>query len=357
METWNEFCYKLIDCKKKNASEEHYHLTIENQLSALGWKSYKGEICHKEHIPSGHGYAEPDILIKKEGVNQMVIEVKKPNHIQTSEERLQLLSYMRLCTLRVGIYIGEHIEIFYDQINSEEPVSVYRVPLELNDERGQQFMELIKRDNFDKNNFQQFCLLQLQEKKKLDILKSLKDDLLNGKYNTFLKDCLKNRIFKDGNSLFSESQIDDLLSTLQIKIFSEGVDTCFDNCFDNSEYIESDPSLSDGSKHKRDNTRYSLDGGKFLPKRKFVLQVVKKYTQLSNMTFAELLKDIPDEWQGSLGVIKKINEIGDPKRYFDEILYSADKLQFAVCNQWGKDNIQNIVKFAKKQGWRVETKS
>ena len=76
MEIWNEFCSYLIDCKERNVSEERYHEIIESQLSVLGWKRYKGEICHKERIPSGHGFAEPDIIIKKDGVNQMVIEVK-----------------------------------------------------------------------------------------------------------------------------------------------------------------------------------------------------------------------------------------------------------------------------------------
>ena len=148
MEIWNEFCSYLIDCKERNVTEERYHEIIESQLSFLGWKRYKGEICHKERIPSGHGFAEPDIVIKKDGVNQMVIEVKKPNHMQTKEERLQLLSYMRLCTLRVGIYIGEHIEIFYDaQGDTTEPVSVCIIPLTLDNEKGEKFVELIIRNN------------------------------------------------------------------------------------------------------------------------------------------------------------------------------------------------------------------
>ena len=66
MEIWNEFCSYLIDCKERNVSEERYHEIIESQLSVLGWKRYKGEICHKERIPSGHGFAEPDIIIKKD---------------------------------------------------------------------------------------------------------------------------------------------------------------------------------------------------------------------------------------------------------------------------------------------------
>ena len=92
MDIWNEFCSYLIDCRERNVSEDRYHEIIESQLSLLNWKRFKGEICHKERIPSGHGFAEPDIVIKKDNEIQMVIEVKKPNHEQTHEERLQLLS-------------------------------------------------------------------------------------------------------------------------------------------------------------------------------------------------------------------------------------------------------------------------
>ena len=43
-----------------------------------------------------------------------MIEVKRPSHKLSKKDVEQLLSYMRILRLSVGVYIGEHIEIFYD---------------------------------------------------------------------------------------------------------------------------------------------------------------------------------------------------------------------------------------------------
>lgn len=360
MEIWNEFCSYLIDCKERNVSEERYHEIIESQLSVLGWKRYKGEICHKERIPSGHGFAEPDIIIKKDGVNQMVIEVKKPSHQQTREERLQLLSYMRLCMLRVGIYIGEHIEIFYDaQGDSLEPISIYKIPISLNEERGQQFVELIRRDNFDKNYFIKFCDVQLQELKMHESLNLLKGDLLNGKYDSFLKDCLKQRIIEEDSFSVSEKQIDDMLSTVLIKIVLKEITEYSNSVQEAYSPMSYVPNEISG---KKDNTRFSLDGSAFLPKNKFALAVVRKYVQLHpDKTLEELLKVFPHHWRSGTGVICETSQIS-PKQLQDgryhtkptEVLCSADGHQFAVTTQWNINTIQNMVNFAKSQGWEVK---
>ena len=360
MEIWNEFCSYLIDCKERDVSEERYHEIIESQLSVLGWKRYKGEICHKERIPSGHGFAEPDIVVKKDGVNQMVIEVKKPNHLQTKEERLQLLSYMRLCTLRIGIYIGEHIEIFYDvQGDSIEPVSIYRVPISLNEKRGQQFVELIRRDNFDKDRFMGFCEAQLQEQKKRESLDLLKKNLLDGRYNSFLKNSLKQKILEDESLPVSEEQIDDLLCKFQIKVVSE--EDVIEQSEINSTLYAPVTSYNNTNATARDNTRYSLDGSAFLPKGRFVLAVVSKYARLHpDKSYNEILAVFPDNL-GVTVVIKQLNQISPKqikdRRFFtspNELLCSADGIQYAVTTQWNITTIPNIVNVAKSLGWDVK---
>lgn len=354
MEDWNEFSSYLIDCKERNVSEELYHDIIESQLSVLGWKRFKGEICHKERIPSGHGFAEPDIVIKKDGVNQMVVEVKKPNHQQTREERLQLLSYMRLCMLRYGIYVGEHIEIFYDvRGDAVEPVSVYKIPISLDDERGQRFVELIRRDNFDKDSFVKFCETQLQEKKKREAFYLLKKDLLNGKYDSFIKDSLKQRILEQ--SPFSEQQLDELLNTLRIKIYAE-------NSIERPESPRLSPvAIFASNENGRDNTRFSLDGGAFLAKGRFVLAVVRKYVTLHpEKSYEEILSVFPDKL-GITVVIKPLSQISQKqisdRRYFtspNEIIRSRDGVEFAVTTQWTIVTVQNIVDVARAQGWDVK---
>ena len=363
METWNEFCTYLIDCKERNVSEQSYHEIIESQLSILGWKRFKGEICHKERIPSGHGFAEPDIVIKKDGISQMVIEVKKPVHTQTKDERVQLLSYMRLCMLQVGIYIGEHIEIFYDtKDGSTEPTSVYKVPLTLNDKRGKRFIELIKRESFDARFLIDFCEEQLKEQKRKKSLHLLKEELQNGKYIPYLKDCLKQLFLEQERFSNQEKQIEDLINSLQISISTEDGDEhteCAENILTT---FLSKSSATSAISSGRDNTRYSLDGSAFLSKGRFALAVVNKYVRIHpDKRYEEILTAFPDNFGISV-VIKQLNHISqkqlNDRRFFcsaNEILRSSDGIVFAVTTQWTISTIQNIVNFAKSQGWDVKS--
>ena len=362
MEIWNEFCSYLIDCKERNVSEDRYHEIIESQLSLFGWSRFKGEIVHKERIPSGHGFAEPDILLKKDNVNQVVIEVKKPNHAQHRDDRVQLLSYMRLCMLRVGVYIGEHIEIFYDQqTESNEPVSVFKTDITLDNEDGKTFVNLLRKNNFTKDEIIQFCEMQIIERQKQKTLNIIKQELISGEYNSFIADCIKRHLMSREDSKFSEEQISDMLSTLVFNaIDKEARDTAPSNSYVVPE-ITLTPKYDNSTKKAKDSTRYSLDNGKILAKNRFALAVVRKYTHLNpQKTYYELEQIFPPEWQGSSGVIRKLDYINEKQyvggRYFteaDEILTSADGIAFAVTTQWSLHNIQNIIDFAKAQGWQV----
>ena len=364
IEIWNEFCSYLIDCRKRNVSEERYHEIIESQLSLLNWKRFKGEICHKERIPSGHGFAEPDIVIKKDNEIQMVIEVKKPNHEQTHEERLQLLSYIRLCTLRVGLYIGEHIEFFFDQQgNSSEPVSAYKIPIELDCDEGRNFVELMMRDNFTKDGIVDFCENKIREQQNHRKLNHVRKELIDGSFGSFLSDSIKQHLLYNDDYSFSEQQIDDMLTELEFKVIPKGkplisetviVPKRDDFVINGEEY--------NTTKSARDKTKYSLDGGDFLAKNRFALAVVKKYVRLHpDKNYDELERIFPYEWVPGWGVIHKLDNMppkyNNNRRYFTEssnIISDKNGLKFAVTTQWKKDNIMHIVGFAKRQGWDVK---
>ena len=143
---WNKFVYKLIDCKERNVDEATYHATIEDKLELLGWASYRKEICHKPSVEIGSSQRiQPDILIKRNDENLFVIEVKRPSNTQNSRELKQLFSYMYQLRLKVGVYIGEHIEVFYDQpTNDMAPVSIFKVDLSLDNKNGAKFVELFR---------------------------------------------------------------------------------------------------------------------------------------------------------------------------------------------------------------------
>ena len=179
IEKWNYFVYDLCEAKKKDVDEDTFHALIETQLQHLGWAKFKGEICHKQNIHLGNSNRiEPDILIKRDGEDEFVIEVKRPSHKQIKKDVDQLLSYMRILKLNVGIYIGEYIEVFYDMPSSKEAVSVMKVPLEINNKLGAKFVEQFDKENFNQESIVGFCEERLQEIQRQNSLNEIKESLI-----------------------------------------------------------------------------------------------------------------------------------------------------------------------------------
>ena len=176
---WNQFVYLLCEAKKKNVEESDYHSLIEQQLQLLGWFLFNGEICHKPSIHIGNSnHIQPDILIKKDGEEEFVIEVKRPSHKFVKKDVEQLQSYMRQLKLSVGIYIGEHIEVFYDMAGSKDAVSVLRIHLELNNKEGALFIDQFSKDGYDRARVLSFCKQRIDEMQHQSDLNKLRDDII-----------------------------------------------------------------------------------------------------------------------------------------------------------------------------------
>ena len=215
IEKWNYFVYDLCEAKKKDVDEDSFHTLIETQLQHLGWAKFKGEICHKPNIHIGNNNRiEPDILIKRDGEDEFVIEVKRPSHKQSKKDVDQLLSYMRLLKLSVGIYIGEHIEIFYDMPSSKEAMSIMKVPLEIDNKLGARFIDKFLKDNFSREAIVDFCEERIQEIQRQNSLNEIKESLI-ADAQTQIAESLKPYLMdKYGNS-FSEEEIRGMLATMR----------------------------------------------------------------------------------------------------------------------------------------------
>lgn len=221
-EKWNQFVYVLCEAKKKDVDEDTYHTLIENQLQLLNWMMYKGEIGHKPNIPIGNSkFIQPDILIKSDNEEQFVIEVKRPVHTQTERERVQLESYMRQLKLDVGIYIGEHIEVFYDKPKSKDAVSVMRIPLEIDNKLGARFAEKFFRDNFSRDAIVEFCEERIKEIQRQASLNKIKESLI-ADAQTQITESLRPYLMEKYGSSFSEEEIKSMLATLRFTITAEG---------------------------------------------------------------------------------------------------------------------------------------
>ena len=117
-------------------------------------------------------------MIKRDGEDEFVIEVKRPSHKQSKKDVEQLLSYMRLLKLSVGIYIGEHLEFFYDMPTSKEPVSVMKVSLEIDNKLGARFVGKFSKADFSKEAIIDFCEERIKEMQRQASLNKIKESLI-----------------------------------------------------------------------------------------------------------------------------------------------------------------------------------
>ena len=207
IEKWNYFVYDLCEAQKRDVEEEGFHALIETQLQHLGWAKYKEEICHKPCIHLGNNNSiVPDIIVKRDGEDEFVVEVKRPSHKQSKKDVDQLLSYMRILKLSVGIYIGNHIEIFYDMPSSKEAVSVMKVPLEINSKLGAKFVERFDKENFSQESIVDFCEERIQEIQRQNSLNEIKESLI-ADAQTQIAESLKPYLMDKYGGSFSEEEI------------------------------------------------------------------------------------------------------------------------------------------------------
>ena len=106
----------------------------------------------------------------------------------------------------------------------------------------------------------------------------------------------------------------------------------------------------------KDFSKYSFDG-KTYGKSRLVLAVVQKYVEdYHPATFEELEEAFPGSLQGSLGIVKRIEDASDKykgnggvKRYFikeDEIIHLSSGEQVIVCTQWSASNLEKFIEYA-----------
>ena len=111
-----------------------------------------------------------------------------------------------------------------------------------------------------------------------------------------------------------------------------------------------------------DYTKYSFDGKSRLSKKDLGYNIVMKYiNEHSDKTFAELQSDLTfddtvDNKYRYKGVLARAEEItGSYTPCFGVEQKSSDGVKYKVLTWWNKYNIDFIIKFAKAQGWAVNT--
>lgn len=353
-DTWNEIYFELNTCIKKNVQEKEYENAVVNCMTLLGWKKYKGEIETQYAIQTGHEKKYADIVIIKDGIEQFVIEIKRPTHTLQEEDEKQLFSYMRLLNHRVsfGLYIGDKIRIYYDDTDTQKfPEPVFSMKITENNPDGVKFVDLFSKDKFNTQTLADFC------KKQKDLIiekRQIQEEvhkLLADKGGIF-KELLKMKYIEEGHS---EGWAESVISQVYLSVLPVA-----DKSVQNSTSIKKADLFPKAIK-QHDKTRYGILGSGPMSKRKFVLEVVRNFVKNNPpMTYEEYSNIFNKLRPDSQGVIRPLETLSGKRliRYFSEDEYhlkSSDGITFVVCNQWGDFNIGPIIEFADSQGFDVMT--
>ena len=352
MEKWNDIVISLLECKKQKVLEDKYQEKIEEQFKFLGWSIYNGCVESKPSLPVGNSNTIiPDIVLKKDRERVLPIEIKEPNNRLKKRQEEQLFSYMRQLDLRVGLYIGEKWQLYYNAPDDKEnPHAVLTAFLDADSKEGNTFCELLSYDGFSLEKLEAFCNSELQKQRFRQELRNKLSGLNeNNAGASLLKSLLRSTL---GENESNRTIIDEELDNLKV-IYEYGT----------TKIAKVDDILK---APKRKLVKYSLNGGPALPKTKLVLEALRLYIDKNpNATYSDIEETFPKHIQGGYGVVRKMSELEDyveagsniMGRFSStplETLISSDGIRFAVCNQWDYNNLPRFVEILKKLKWRVK---
>ena len=367
---WNEICFDLSECKRRNVLEKDYENAIVQCLAILGWKKYLGEIATQYPIQVGHEKKRADIVVSSNGIAQFVIEVKKPNHTIYSEAERQISSYVLQLKCMFGLYIGDDIRLYYNDMSSHShPEPLFVVDITKDNPDGVRFVELFAKESFDIEKLQEFCRQKKEDLNKEQKIKEEIEMLLSGNgkelfRRLYCEDCISKGLEEDFANRVLEKISVNFLSKDQQANTHDWPDLHKSTPVDN---VWEDHLQKKTTSQPKRLKRYSLNKSNPLGCGRLALAIVRQYVKENpHLTYKEIQQRLPS--CATIGTWKEIEQESttrhDPRfmsRWFtrhEELMTSADKQVFALTTQWGANgpspNILPMIDFARKQGYVVE---
>lgn len=335
-ENWNEIIDTLQKRINSKSTEIEYQQEIENCLKILGWKSYNKTMQSQVTIHIGNNNSiRPDIVLYKNDIPTLPIEIKRPNNICNIKQESQLTSYMRQLKLNIGLYIGENIQLYYDTPNDlDNPICVFKVEFREDDVNGSIFCEMLSYEKFDITSLEDFCKEHYNQiVARNNLQERFNEFFFSSDANKNIITLIKDKFLKEG---FEEKALEYELEKLTFKIERK-------QSYRTEQKIKK-PEIE--TTNKEYATKFSLDGINYYGVGRFVLAVVKQYiSEHPNITLEELEERFPSYLSSSrkYGIIRPIDFVKERKdegRFFikDSIILN-NGTEVAVYSQWGNSGI------------------
>ena len=175
---WNRLCEEMK--KQFNVKEDKVQRVFEQIFYVIfGYDPLSGEIdAHRVmHIGSTERVI-PDIIIRDSDSDKdlFIVELKQLNLRHDTKYEEQLLGYMRLLSLKVGILICDAIYVYVLE-NDSSKFSRKKIECHTPSKDGEQFIQLFTKGNFSVENVRDFVLKGQQFETNVNKIKDIVRDL------------------------------------------------------------------------------------------------------------------------------------------------------------------------------------
>lgn len=195
----------------KDAEEFKIQTLWENIFKEyLNYKKLEDDIIsHKEMMIGSTKKIITDIVLRKDNKDFAVVELKKECFDACDKKHFeQLLSYLKLLKIPIGILIANKINlIVYDYNKDDEDQQSIQIEFDKDNPLGEKFVNLFKKENLDEDKIKNFVNANYKiEKDKQDLEKFINDE-------QFIKSILANYFKENG---YNQTTIDLLFNDYKI---------------------------------------------------------------------------------------------------------------------------------------------
>lgn len=340
---WNYLCDEITKDKNDNLKEDSFQKRMSLFFqSGLFWSSLTDNLREQYKIDFAHTKGYADIVLLKNGQLEIIIELKKPNHVQDTDNVRQLADYMKITRCKLGIYLGEKMELYFNESNDHDPILAVSLEFVKDNKAGLEILELLKNQDFSSERLIAYCQKQL-------LLQRAAAHWLSAEGRAEL---IQYMLEKSGLSAEDRDSLERLISI-------EITDTALKQKGKASRGGKKDATDHEAKGHN--NTLYSFDNEKFISKRSFAFQAIKRIVDTyPHTTFEEIHQLVraksfiakKSDWERMT-----IDQKGRFCDNDDEILTDGNGEAFLVSDQWTKHKIETqIVPICQHFQWKVYRK-
>lgn len=330
--------YNRSECEIQNLWEKYFSEIFE-------FKTVLNEIDSQRVLHIGSSDREiPDIILKRDGKDLFIVELKQYSYSRTENFEKQLLNYMAHIDLRlsIGVLVCEKLYLYFYTHSDNNNVCL-EIPFEKDNELGIKFVELFSKNNFDEKKAREF--IQTQSKNKNDIF-SIKKEISPELIKRLLKE------------YFSEKYDENIVESA-LKDFSFNCSERKTNSVNAGlpQKANVAPLTNAGGKKF---TKYKVNGVSTGGKKPTVYHVVKSYVENnSGITFDQLQVAFPDaaakpEYRKLVRRFEDVEEKEWKYNRFDKrLIVLSDGQEVAVSTQWAVNNMKNFIRYATALGFEI----